>query len=132
MTRALRLPAALSACLLLTGCATLQKPETYAACAAADTVSTYLAIKAGATEANPAMASVIAQGWIPFLAVQAGIAYIIYRVNNDALTAAGSSLKCGVAASNLTLVFSRPNAINFRAGLALRYTSQTLMQRGFQ
>lgn len=88
----------------LSGCATLSKPETYADCAAADTASTYLAIKAGAVEANPLMASIIAQGWIPFVMVQVGIAMLVFELDEPKVTAPVSALKCGVAVNNLLLL----------------------------
>ena len=103
--------AILALALSLTGCASFVKvagsPHTHAVCAAVDTTSTYLAVKAGATELNPVMAGIIKAGWGPFIAVQVGLVWLIYAIHDhmgeqiEPALVLVNTVKCGVAANNL-------------------------------
>lgn len=99
---------------LLAGCASFVKtagsPHLTATCTAVDTASTYLAIKSGAVETNPMMASLLSHGWAPFLVFQVGFAWFIYKVHEEYQEQIEPALvmvnviKCGVAANNLQYV----------------------------
>jgi len=78
--------AALALAFSLTGCATMQEvassKETFVACQALDTVTTYVAIqKLGFVEGNPLMAALLKHGWLPFIGFKVALIYIVYNAN---------------------------------------------------
>ena len=96
----------LCAVLLLSGCATLQKPETLAACAAADAGVTLVGVKVGLIkEANPLWAASVNAGHPAafVLATLAGVLFINWLDQPD-VTAAVSGTLCAAAGRNLFLM----------------------------
>ena len=68
---------------MVSGCATIHpvasSRETFAACQAADAVTTYVALqKPGLVEGNPIMAKLISHGWLPFLMFKAALVWYVY------------------------------------------------------
>lgn len=97
---------------LLAGCSTLEKPETFAVCKAADVVTTVVAVHSGAgAEVNPLLKPIVGSmtkltlGTVaPLIAVSFGIAWLVKQVNNPTVTAAATVATCGVAAHNLLVL----------------------------
>jgi len=79
--------AALTLAFSLTGCATMQEvassKETFVACQALDTVTTYVALtsKVGFVEANPIVAALLKHGWLPFIGFKVALIYIVYNAD---------------------------------------------------
>ena len=100
--------------LLLSGCATIERPETLAMCAAADVLTTAYSVHTGiAHETNPLLAtSVNAHHFLPMLLSKVAIVGLIWWVYDltkpsqtmDAGMVAGNVVTCGVAASNLVQI----------------------------
>jgi hypothetical protein len=84
----------------------LTSPETFAICKAADMASTaYLLSHGLAIEANPLVAwSLSVGGYIPLIAVSAGIYYALKHLDNPVATGAANAVTCTVAAHNLLLI----------------------------
>lgn len=83
----------------------MQKPEFFAACQAADTVTTIVAMKGGAVEGNPLMAGVIKHaGYLGLIGVKIALVYAVFRwrehIAPEAI-AVTSVATCGIAVHNL-------------------------------
>ena len=101
--------AILGAALMLSGCATVmdgaKSTDVFAACKAADVVTTVVGISSGAfPEANPLMAKVLAHGYLPFIAISYALWYVVDRINNPSLTIGANAITCPIAAHNLWLI----------------------------
>lgn len=112
---AMMMPLILLFMVLTSGCATLAKTETFAACQAADAVTTVAVLGKGGAEANPLMATIIAKyGYFGMFAVKAALVGLVYqalRHNPDSnavrtTVAVGSAITCGVAAHNVGVLNS--------------------------
>jgi hypothetical protein len=80
MTRTI---ATLTLCAALAGCASLPQAasskETFALCQAADVATTAVLLsRGGFMEGNPIMASLIRQGWLPFIGFKAALVWVVY------------------------------------------------------
>lgn len=96
--------------LLLAGCATVSRPETFVACRAADVVTTAAAVHGGAEELNPLVARLISHGWAPFVLVEAAVAWYVYRAEQRMPTNARTALNvlsCAPAVSNAAALAGR-------------------------
>jgi len=92
--------------LLLSGCATLQQPETLTACAAADVSTTLVGVKMGLIkEANPIWAASVNAGHPAafILATIAGV-LLINWLDEPKITGTASGVLCGLAGWNLFLM----------------------------
>jgi len=83
MTRTI---ATLTLCAALAGCASLPQAasskETFALCQAADVATTAVLLgRGGFVEANPIMAALIKQGWIPFVTFKVALVWIMYQID---------------------------------------------------
>lgn len=88
----------------LTGCAAFSKPEAVAGCQVADAVTTIIALKAGAVEANPLVAGVISSaGYGGLIVLKLLVTLLLLSVADDAPEAVGavSIATCAVAAHNV-------------------------------
>lgn len=78
----MKLLAALLIALSLTGCASLKTAstakETFVACRAADVVTTVAILGHGGIELNPLMNALMVHSYVPFIAVEAGIAALAW------------------------------------------------------
>ena len=110
--------AALLCGFLLAGCASIEKvtpPETLAACAAADVVTTIYGVKAGVMqETNPTFAKAVNAGkfgkFILTTAAIVALAWWLYEEYREyeaarATVALSAVIYCGAAANNLGLIF---------------------------
>lgn len=82
-------------------------PTTFAVCKTVDVASTIhlLSTKAGAVEANPIVAKVIAIGGYPALiAVSVGLYFLIKELDNPIGTGVANAVTCGAAVNNLSLM----------------------------
>lgn len=80
-------------------------PTTFAVCKTADVLSTIYVIEHSiGVEANPVIAPLLTNGYIPFIALSVGIWWLIKEYNNPTVTAAANVVGCGVAAHNLLLI----------------------------
>jgi hypothetical protein len=94
----------LAVILALSGCSTMQNPDTFAKCKTVDIASTALLLKSGAyTESNGLVAGTLAHGYFPLIA----LSYAIYRgleyMNNPAATETVNAVTCTAAVNNLLL-----------------------------
>ena len=102
--------AALALAFSLTGCATMQEvassKETFVACQALDTVTTYVAIqKLGFVEGNPLMAALLKHGWLPFIGFKVALIYIVYNANlSPPAQTAANVVACVPGVWNATLI----------------------------
>jgi uncharacterized membrane protein len=102
--------AALALAFSLTGCATMQEvassKETFVACQALDTVTTYVAIqKLGFVEGNPLMAALLKHGWLPFIGFKVTLIYIVYNANlSPPAQTAANVVACVPGVWNATLI----------------------------
>jgi len=91
--------------LTLTGCSTLSKPETFAACQAADAVTTIAAINHGAVETNPIVAWAIKHaGYAGMIGLKVALVAAVYYWLDDIhpdVIAVGSAITCGIAIHNI-------------------------------
>ena len=67
----------------LSGCAVMQDERTFAACRAADLVTTKVALGAGATEANPIAHALMSFHWIPLIAVNVALIWLVHSLWSD-------------------------------------------------
>lgn len=93
----------------LAGCASVQpiaqSTNTFAVCKTVDIASTAYGIHAGLVhEANPLMASTLAHGYFPMIALGVGLWYLLERLNEPKVTMVANVITCGVAANNLRLI----------------------------
>lgn len=92
-------------CLLLSGCATMQDKNTFAACKAVDVATTVVGVSTGAfPEANPLMAKLLSHGYAPFILLSIAMWYAIDRIDNHALTMGANAITCPIAARNVLLL----------------------------
>lgn len=91
--------------LILQGCATMQKPETFAVCKTADVVTTGYALHTGRfVEKNPLMAPLVSHGILPLAVISFGLWWLIDYYNEPTATLAVNIVTCPVAAHNLWLL----------------------------
>jgi hypothetical protein len=80
-------------------------PTTFAVCKAADIATTAYVIEHGiGVESNPIVASTLAHGYIPIIALSVGLWYLLKEYNNPVATAGANVVTCGVALHNLLLI----------------------------
>ena len=97
---------------LLSSCATMKNPHTYAVCTALDVGTTVYALNHGFVEANPIWAAVIEVGGIPlFIIANVAIVYLVYKLNEkypkeaEAVIPIGVAARCGAGIYNAFVVF---------------------------
>ena len=105
--KALMLVSLTVAIVLLQGCSALASKEASVGCQTADAVSTFVAIKGGAVEANPIVAGVIDSfGWGGFFLLKAGIAYLLVQYHDSmpqGVRAGINGVTCGAAINNVAV-----------------------------
>ena len=78
---------------------------TFAVCKVVDIASTAYLISNGlGVEANPIVAGIIGNGYLPLIAVSVLVWYMLTQVDSPAGIAVANVVTCGVAAHNLTLL----------------------------
>ena len=89
---------------LITGCSTLAKPEAFAACQAADTITTIKVLHAGGVEKNPLMGGIIkSAGYVGMIAFKLFLVWLVFHFQDDIapeVIAAGTMATCAVAGHN--------------------------------
>lgn len=88
----------------LSGCAQFSSKEATVGCQAADTVTTIIALKSGASEANPLLAPLIASvGYGGLIVVKALVTWLLLEVREEAPEVVGgvNAATCAVAARNV-------------------------------
>lgn len=103
-----KLIASLLIVVMLAGCSTLASKEATVICQTADTVSTIVAIKGGAVEANPVMAKIIAKaGFAGLIGFKVLLVYLILtygdRLGETGLAAVNVAT-CAAAANNIGVI----------------------------
>lgn len=91
----------------MAGCAQLARDEITIGCQAADAVTTVAALEAGASEANPIVAKIIASsGYLGLVVFKVVIAAILMHYSDDAPEAVGAAnaITCGAALNNALLL----------------------------
>ena len=80
-------------------------PTTFAVCKTVDIATTAYLIENGlGVEANPVVASILGNGYIPLIALSVGLWYLIKQYNNPYATAGANVMTCGIAIHNLLLI----------------------------
>ena len=92
-------------CLALSGCATLQKPETLRLCMAADLVTTIYGVHTlRLREVNPIVkASVNAGHFLPMILLGTAVVLFVEWLNEPDVTATVAAIECGAAVWNVTV-----------------------------
>ena len=95
--------------LSLLGCSTLkttlESTDTFAVCKTADVVTTYVGVNSGTfVEANPIVAKLLTHGWLPWIALSAGLYWALVELDNKTVTTAANIVTCGVVGNNLYLL----------------------------
>lgn len=98
---------AVLAIVFLSGCVSLSEPSTFAACKAADIGTTAIALRSGFVEGNPIVASSLAHGYFPLIAVSFVIYKLLEQGNNPSMTTMASAVTCGAAGWNIGNLVSR-------------------------
>ena len=80
-------------------------PDTFAVCKTVDIASTAYLLKIGvATEANPLVAPLIANGVFPLVLISASVYWLMQHYNNPTANVVTNGVTCGVALQNLLLI----------------------------
>lgn len=83
----------------------LTSPDTFAACKAADLLTTHIALVSGlGIEGNPIVAGLLSHGWIPVLALSFFVWKLIEKANEPIATATANVITCGAAFNNFLLI----------------------------
>lgn len=103
----------------LSGCSVLESRGLFAACRAADTVTTIQVIRAGGVEQNPILRQVVmGHHWFLFVAIQAGITWFVWDRWHDipkTLQPAVNVIACTPVPNNIA-VLREQRAMNAAAG----------------
>lgn len=92
-------------CLILAGCQTLGKKETFAVCKTADIATTAYALHNGiGHEANPAAAKMMTHGYFPLIAIGFLTYKALERVNSPGLNRVANVVVCGAAVNNTAII----------------------------
>lgn len=91
------------------GCASVitktQDPKAFAVCKAADVITTHTAISSGvAHEANPLIASTLAHGYFPMIAIGFAMYEGLKYLNNPIATEVATITTCGAAVGNARII----------------------------
>lgn len=80
-------------------------PETFLVCKTLDIASTSYIISHGiGYEANPIVAPLITNGYLPLVLLSAGVYWLLKQTNDNTTTTLANVMTCGVAIHNLLLI----------------------------
>lgn len=95
--------------LSLLGCSTLkstaESTDTFAVCKTIDVATTYHGVTSGKfVEANPVVAKLLTHGWFPWIAISAGLWWVLVELDNKPVTTVANAVTCGVSINNIFLL----------------------------
>lgn len=93
----------------LVGCSTIkttaESTDTFAVCKTLDVATTYHGVTTGKfVEANPIVAKLLTHGWLPWIAISAGLYWVLVELDNKPVTTAANAMTCGVSLNNIYLL----------------------------